>query len=97
MKNLAHDLNTLTRVYVTVKCMRDEKLESAKEEAIAANYLKGVYFDKQAFALGEVLDAINSMIDENFADIDERGLNGFEREADETSSVAFEDLDILPF
>lgn len=87
MKNLAHDLNTLTRVYLYVGGLRDEYI-SCDEDGDCRSAI---------CALGFVLDTLNEWMDENFADIDARGLNGFEREADETSSVAFEDLDNLPF
>ena len=66
--NLAHDLNTLTRVYVLVGGMRDEASECGNIPAV--------------IALGEVRDMLNALMDENYADIDENGCNGFERLAE---------------
>lgn len=80
MKRLAHDLNTLTRVYMAVSDMR-EKLKDNAERAHMYNchkYAAGCSY--KVLVLGEVLDMINDMVDENYQDLDENGLNKFEQE-----------------
>lgn len=85
-KNLAHDLNTLTRVYVEVSSMRDEAMS------------RHAFYTGHAF--DQVLDMLNQLIDENWGELEQRYIfndpSEIYREPDETSSVAFDGND-LPF